>query len=355
MIVLVPILFLIAVVVFGVVLTQSQIRVYLKRLKDWDAFAEAYNLDLEINLRYFRLKGVFRNLFVELSPSSNTEIGFLRLTLITSREDVVKRMKAISLADEDEKLLIAWRRLDGALRELNLLPKYLKFDANQSKMTFHYPEDLITLNKVYGMTGQIAEVFDLYLDVFAFGTMLVPDLEAILDDGNQASIPSTVLSRHIAQALLDDLARETTRRFSGQLGEYCCLRCYTNMGRYQTNTSILKRTTYYGCRECGHSRVVFTGKVAAILDNQSQEKLLEENDTLGVNWLVHRNYFDFDHVKIIEATDEEVERFAVHIGNDMDKQRKKRYEKMSCVVQQNCELSENSIRILKRTFGRVVT
>jgi hypothetical protein len=72
-----------------------------------------------------------------------------------------------------------------------------------------------------------------------------------------------------------------------------------------------------------------------------------------VNWLTHRKLFDFDEVEIAQTTDEDVERFAVQVGNDTDPKRKPRYQKMRCVVSSECQLSENTMRILERMFGTV--
>jgi hypothetical protein len=79
----------------------------------------------------------------------------------------------------------------------------------------------------------------------------------------------------------------------------------------------------------------------------------ENQAELQVNWLRRRNLYDFGRVEIIEATDEEVERFAVQVGNDTDEWRKPRYKQMPCIVSAQCRLSENTLRILDRMFGEV--
>jgi hypothetical protein len=48
------------------------------------------------------------------------------------------------------------------------------------------------------------------------------------------------------------------------------------------------------------------------------------------------------------------EQFALAVGNDTEKRRKKRYGKMRCTISATCSLSENSMRILERMFGYVV-
>jgi hypothetical protein len=63
--------------------------------------------------------------------------------------------------------------------------------------------------------------------------------------------------------------------------------------------------------------------------------------------------FDFDEVEIVRATDQDVERFAIQVGNDTDPIRQPRYKQMQCIISPNCDLSVNTRRILERTFGTV--
>ena len=72
-----------------------------------------------------------------------------------------------------------------------------------------------------------------------------------------------------------------------------------------------------------------------------------------VNWFAHGDLFDFDQVEIISATDEEVERFAVKVGNDTDPFRQPHYKNMPCRIAENCNLSKNSIKVLQKMFGEV--
>ena len=72
-----------------------------------------------------------------------------------------------------------------------------------------------------------------------------------------------------------------------------------------------------------------------------------------MNWFQRKTLFEFDRVEIIEATDAEVELFAIQVGNDTDKIRKSRYENMVCTVHSKCNLSKNTMRILNSMFGSV--
>jgi hypothetical protein len=53
------------------------------------------------------------------------------------------------------------------------------------------------------------------------------------------------------------------------------------------------------------------------------------------------------------ANDEDIERFVVQVGNDTDPFRKPRYWQMTCTIGSACRLSENTLRILEKMFGRV--
>ncbi len=91
----------------------------------------------------------------------------------------------------------------------------------------------------------------------------------------------------------------------------------------------------------------------AVLDNQMNEKLSIQENEISVNWLIYRKPFDFHEVRIIQASDREVEEFVMQTGNDMDKFRQPQYKEIPCIITSGCKLSENTLRILKYTFKTV--
>lgn len=56
-------------------------------------------------------------------------------------------------------------------------------------------------------------------------------------------------------------------------------------------------------------------------------------------------------MEIIQATDEDVERFAIQVGNDTDSSRQGNYAKMPYTLNKDCQLSENTKRVLDSMFG----
>jgi hypothetical protein len=148
--------------------------------------------------------------------------------------------------------------------------------------------------------------------------------------------------------LLRNIERETTR-WPNPVCSRCMLRCKDYLISSLPDTSFF----YRGCRGCGQSQEFLNGEIIAILDTEMEQDWLQEGGQIRVNWLARRTLFDFDRVEIIQAGDEVVERFAVQVGNDTDALRRSRYTEMVCAISPDCSLSENSIRVLKRIFGRV--
>ncbi len=158
-----------------------------------------------------------------------------------------------------------------------------------------------------------------------------------------------------ALELLTYIEQETTYRFAGRLDQLLCPRCLTRFGAHSLDLAWGVSFTYYGCRACGQSREFLEeiNQVVAVLDTAWTEVQLQQHNTLRINWLVRRSLFDFDRIEIIQATDEDVEHFAVQVGNDTDPFRQPRYSQLPCLVDPACRLSENTQRILQHTFGLV--
>ncbi|MFC1596928.1 HEAT repeat domain-containing protein [Planctomycetota bacterium] len=83
-------------------------------------------------------------------------------------------------------------------------------------------------------------------------------------------------------------------------------------------------------------------------------EMVLRNGAVRCDWLKHKRLFYFDSVEIFRATDYDVERFCIQVGNDTDPLSRERYQKMQCVINRGCDLSENTVRILRRTFGELL-
>lgn len=157
----------------------------------------------------------------------------------------------------------------------------------------------------------------------------------------------------LADWLLEGIGRETTQRLADTPG--VCDTCFAHHQPQQIVWPNQKEITYHGCRICGQSRnfTHWPNGVIAVLDQQMRPKKQTENAQLRVNWLKHRAYFDFDRVEIIQASDEQVERFAMQLGNDPSREHKAARKQIACTIFSTCHLSENSLRILQATFGQI--
>ncbi|MCP4397866.1 MAG: hypothetical protein GY801_11290 [bacterium] len=157
----------------------------------------------------------------------------------------------------------------------------------------------------------------------------------------------------IAIELLKAVARDTTARIGDRASQVVCPSCLTRYKAHKVWLGVfvdLLPITYYGCRICGQSREFLEGRLVAVLDSRMDTERVQQDGTLRVNWLERRALLDFDEVEIVQAGDEDVERFAVQVGNDTDDFRQSRYREMSCTIVPDCGLSENTLRILQSTF-----
>ncbi len=161
--------------------------------------------------------------------------------------------------------------------------------------------------------------------------------------------------RGVVSQLPDDIFQKITVRLKETESCLLCQNCLTNYEVHKIGSLWSTESfKYYGCRICCESQNSFeVQSVVALLDAEAKESVFEQHRILRINWLAARRLFDFDTVRVIKATDEDVERFAVQVGNDTDKTRKSGYQQIKCNISSDCGLSENTLRILRRTFGVV--
>lgn len=182
------------------------------------------------------------------------------------------------------------------------------------------------------------------------GSELVPALVAAGEKNEN------VTARALMTRLLGEIVRDTKRRLGSRSSGLVCQDCFVRYAAHEVELSWIKeKITYYGCRSCGHSRGYFehSGNIVAVLDEGMTESYAQ-GEEVRVNWLKYGGIFDFERVEIINATDESVERFSVQIGNDTDGVRRSKYEQVQYVISPDCRLSENTKRILRKTFAQVI-
>jgi RNase P subunit RPR2 len=224
----------------------------------------------------------------------------------------------------------------------------IKFGLKDQKVYYEQRGLELDIEYLQSVLNRLADLVGGYSKVVLLGGEAVPFLKKIATNNYHAL-------QRVAAQLLHDIGQETTLRLSSQAEHLFCSNCLVCCGEHKVHLSWWQPITYYGCRSCGQSQEFFEfkGQVTAVLNSQMNTEKFKQNGVLRVNWLARRKLFDFDEVEIVQATDEDVERFAVQVGNDTDPKRKPRYQEMRCVVSPKCHLSENTMRILERMFGVV--
>jgi hypothetical protein len=189
-----------------------------------------------------------------------------------------------------------------------------------------------TLQSVLNLLCDLAEAYPASV---ALEAELVPALEAVAARSNPHLRP-------LISQLIQDVSWATTSMFHSRLSELLCPQCLVRYAAHPVKLSWLDEPmVYYGCRRCGQSRTVlrWSGQITAVLDSRMTTERSEQAGVLRVNWLLRHDLFDFDSVEIIQASDEEVERFAVQLGNHIDPARPDHYRHLTCRVAPQCGLS----------------
>jgi hypothetical protein len=194
----------------------------------------------------------------------------------------------------------------------------------------------------------LINLIEVYPSIVTLGGEVIPPLISAIH-------AKTPFLSPIAPQLLRDIELETNARIGPNPLHHLCTRCLVRCASHKVDLAPGRQIRYYGCRYCGQSRDVIElqKRIIVVLDNNYTEEEPHRDSVLKANWFARRELFDFDEVQILKATDEEIERFAVKVGNDTDESRTPKYKQMRCIVSSNCDISENTARILKSLFGHV--
>jgi hypothetical protein len=343
-----------------------------RQLLEWGALAESPNLAFvtrpgggyyeghypKLNLTFIPrsggrgyyevhyLKGYLFQLDAFSQPYGDRFITYTRLRLIKAKLDPANlrpeeapELKKKLTTEELIRLLLPLDRPDEVKGTIEIRPEADMIYYEQVGIE----TDLAYLEKLFDLLSQLAQT---YPQILAWGGVAVPRL--------------TELSQHkpgylkaIAIQLIEGIQIETTQRLSEQSSQWWCPNCLVRRAGQIKIQDIWPPRYYYGCQLCGQSQTFFRGRVIAVLDQRMKLDQVGQKGVRRVNWLHYRTIFDFEEVEIVQATDEEAERFAVQVGNDTDPVRQPRYKRMRCLISSDCGLSENSLKILHRTFGRV--
>lgn len=222
-----------------------------------------------------------------------------------------------------------------------------KIFASSCGEIWRYEQPFVEVDEEY-----LQSTFDLLSDMVKVYPLLLDRVIENLSLLHTVAINRNHVFQPTSKQLLKDFALRTKTQLGDKYSKLMCSRCLANYTVHQIPLSRWESIDFYGCRICnqGQEYILRPEKIIAVLDSDFKD-IPQEDNVLRVDWSSRSGLFDFDAVEIVHVTDEEIERFAVQIGNDTDEFRQKRYRDMKCVVGKSCELSANSIRILDSIFA----
>ena len=315
-----------------------------KQEANWQRLAQSCNLDFVSDIPRRgqpSVTGEYRGHYLELKVIEKSE-GYEQATGI--RIVLTRQQKFISTLEEAINLFTSTNFPYPLKGKIYAIPggRQVYYEQHGLETNVEYLQYLFDL---------LVDLANAYPQILAIDSKAVPLLEKKTE---LAMIKSSHSLRPITLQLLQDITQDTTR-WAVQVSHRWCPHCLARCVAHEVALSPMNFKTYYDCRICGQSEAFldWAGPVVAILNRNITTELSEEKGALRVNWLIRRALFDFESVEIIQATDEEVERFAVQVGNDTEEVRQPRYKEMRCTVSPACALSENTKRILERMFGQV--
>jgi hypothetical protein len=313
------------------------------RLRQWQRFALSQGLNLSqrrIPSRWHfspeiwpYIEGEYAGHSLQLQSYAKGLDTFTELSLTAATPPLLAE------ADLDWLRSIPWAALKGWISAQpggqSLTYRQGGFESNPQRM-----EQVVEL---------LVKIAAVYPSLLKLGAAAVPNLRPLASTLDYRTYPI----RPLVWQLLRDIAQDTHRRLGVQPDGAICRRCLSYPRPYQVILSLTEACNYWGCRVCGQSQDFLYGRVVAVLDTQMEADVVERDGWVEVNWLRLQTLFDFGKVDIRQASDEQVERLMMQIGNDTDPFRRPRYPRLNCTVGPNCSLSMNSLKLLERFLGKV--
>jgi len=269
------------------------------KLKAWQQFAASEQLDIKVGK--FRsigpITGDFRghSLSIGNINSDNRPVTIFELNRKKTSANVPKQQT-------DEEIM---RRFWAAY---NILKPELKAEITVGKIVFR--TDVITCKeKLQAICDQMANMIEIYPRICKMGGRFV---DAVLQ---------TTSVKPFTWQIIKSVSHETAQRIKAKSSLLLCKKCYAFCSSYRVRPPFdvsLFTTKYYGCRICRQSREFFQGRSVALLNNRMTGSVSVGKNEIRMNWLALCKPFDFHEVRILQASDKEVEEFVMQAGNDTD-------------------------------------
>ena len=312
-------------------------------VRSWQALAQALNLEFVAgkHLETTSVSGTYNNHTVGLSAFRkdyprgvlHTRLGLaansLQAKTYPTPQNVVLLMNQISETLEAEE------------------PDHMKSKITGSGQEIAYEQPGIETRakSLLYLFDSFGPLLDAYPYMASLGGEAIVALKPVATD-------KTHRLKSLTGQWIEDIARQTDQ-LQNHASQLVCQLCMVRCAAHKVELSTLNSVSFFGCRECFQSQDFYEADhIVAVLDTLMDD-VSQDGNTLRINWLRHGTLFDFDSVEIIRATDEDVERFIVQVGNDTLPARAATYKNMHCTLSDTYHLSENTLRILNKTFGHV--
>ncbi len=320
---------------------------------DWKKLAATHSLDFDpgSSAEKATISGIYRGYNLSVNTFHNSELRCagtrIALTLAAPPVDPTPHRRDDKKSGQplSPQQILSRLASGGLPREET---ETIEVDAEAQKIHYEHTRAILNTQQLRQACDRMVALAEGYAELRAIGAEAIPALETL------AAKPKHILNL-AARQLMQDIAADTTARLGHQPDHFYCRRCLTRCAVHTGQITLIKQVTYYGCRTCRQSQALleWAGPVVAVLDSGMTKAWVEQAGTVRVNWLRQRAPFDFESVEIVQASDEEIERFAVQVGNDTDPLRQPLYKQMTCRLGLTCHLSDNSLRVLRRIFGTV--
>ncbi len=315
----------------------------------WKKFANAHGLTFRpgsFSLAGARILGIYRGRDLRIEAYNEGKVTYTRVKLEANSSDSEKwgeSAKDIPASPTPQEVL----NLLMPNGPLGTTGGKIEAVTGGKGLSYQHAGIMTNTDELHCACNLLSDVMDGYPAVAAIGGTAISSLQTI---GRQNSLLAGVAIR-----VMKDIAWVTERQFGTRAGHLLCPHCLAHFYAHRADLPWQFDVTYYGCRLCNQTRefIDCPQGVVAVLDAAWTDAQVLRDGLLQVNWLARRALFDFTMVQIVQATDEDVERFAVQVGNDADLLRRPLFAAMRCVVNPACGLSENTLRILENTFGQV--
>ncbi len=306
----------------------------------WEAVAEENNLILTDSkiTEAIQITGIYQGAKLHLTPF-RAEDNAYHIRLTVSTQSVQSQRKAPAIEEFTEVVNELHEHINKKIQGI-VTGDAKQIQYEQFQIVNHKP----TLQFLF---NSLTTILNAYPELEHLGGKAILALQPVITDKN-----------HCLQPLLKQWAEKIaykTATLKPNLDHLTCQQCLASCTKHELELGWAFDTiTYYGCRTCHHSNNFYpTDTVVAVLDSQMIDTVDYKNNILRVSWFTRRTDFDFSAVEIVNATDEEIERFAIQIGNETDGSRQARYKTMLCLVSAQAKVSPNSLKVLQHFFGQV--